>query len=419
MSLRKDKSGEFFARAKELMPGGVSSPVRAFKAVGGGPLFMARGEGAYITDADGNRFVDWVMSWGPLILGHAPARVVEAVVEAARAGTSFGAPTEREIQLAEMVRERVPSVERVRFVSSGTEATMSALRLARAATGRDDIVKLDGCYHGHGDSLLVKAGSGVETLGLPDSPGVPADLARHTLVLPFNDLDRAEDLFRKRGERIAALILEPVVGNMGVLAPLPGYLSGLRELCSRHGVVLIFDEVMTGFRVARGGAQELHGVTPDLSTFGKVIGGGLPVGAYGGRADIMKLVAPEGPVYQAGTLSGNPLAMAAGIATLDLLDADAYRKLEQTSAALEAGLRGLPGTRLNRVGSMWTLFFAEHEVLDAATARQCDTKRFARFHAAMLDAGIYLPPSQFEAAFISLAHGPAEVEKTVAAARSA
>ncbi len=421
----RTQSQKLFEKARALMPGGVNSPVRAFRGVGGDPVFFKSGSGAWLTDVDGNRYVDYVGSWGPLILGHAPAVVTEAVIAAARTGTSFGAPHEREIVLAELIRAVVPSVERVRLVSSGSEATTAAIRLARGFTGRDLVVKFEGCYHGAVDPLLVKAGSGVETLGLPDSPGVPADLARLTLTLPYNDLDRARDLFARHGDQVACVILEPVVGNMGVLPPREGYLPGIQELCQRHGALFVCDEVMTGFRVARGGAQELYGVRPDLSTFGKVIGGGLPVGAYGGRADVMAKIAPEGPVYQAGTLSGNPLATAAGIAMLtELSRPGTYERLEDTSARLAQGLRErLASHRLpavvNRVGSMFTLFFCPEPPFDYPSAKRADTARFARFFHAMLDRGVYLPPSQFEAGFVSLAHGEPELAHTLAAADAA
>lgn len=419
------KSRAMMERAKELMPGGVNSPVRAFKTVGGDPPVLTRGEGPFVFDVDGNRYVDWVASWGPLILGHAPASVVEAVCEAAKDGTSFGAPTPREVRLAELIQRTMPVMEKVRMVSSGTEATMSALRLARAATGRDDIVKLDGCFHGHGDSLLVKAGSGVETLGLPDSPGVPKELARHTLTLPFNDPAAAAELFAKRGETIAAVILEPVIGNMGCIPPKEGYLEELRRLCDEHGALLVFDEVMTGYRVGLGGAVERYGVRPDLVTLGKVVGGGLPVGAYGGRGDLMEMVAPVGPVYQAGTLSGNPLAMAAGIATLEeLLRPDTYDRLESTAASLEHGLNegidisGLPA-RVQRVGTMLAVYFRREPVWNADDARSPDADLFARFHRSMLQQGVYIPPSRVESWFVGLAHDEATVATTVSAARKA
>ncbi len=406
----------------ELMPGGVSSPVRAFQAVGGQPVFVERAEGARIYDADGNRYLDYVCSWGPMIAGHAHPEVTRAIQDAAGRGTSYGAPTSSETTLAERIVQRVPSVELVRFVSSGTEATMSALRLARAATGRDLILKFDGCYHGHSDSLLVSAGSGVLTLGQPDSPGVPRALAALTLSVPYNDLDTVRAAFDAHPDGIAAVIVEPVAGNMGVVPPAPGFLEGLREIATERGALLIFDEVITGFRIAPGGAQELYGVRPDLTTLGKVIGGGMPVGAYGGRRDLMRLISPSGPVYQAGTLSGNPLAMAAGTATLDLLTPEAYSELEARGARLEAGLReaadeaGVP-VRVSRVGSMLTLFFSERDVRGYADARECDTERFARFHQAMLRRGIYLPPSQFESWFVSLAHSDDDLDRTISAAR--
>jgi len=414
-----------FARARELMPGGVSSPVRAFGAVGGTPVFLESGQGAYVRDADGREYVDFLGSWGPLIVGHAHPKVVEAIRDQAGKGTTFGAPTELETELARRVVDRFPSIERVRFVSSGTEATMSAIRLARAATGRAGLVKIEGCYHGHADSLLVRAGSGVLTLGIPGSPGVPPDLAALTLIVPFGDADALARLLAERGETIAALIVEPVAGNMGVVPPPPGWLAALRALTAAHGVVLIFDEVMTGFRVHRGGAQTLYGVTPDLTCLGKIVGGGLPVGAYGGRADLMDQVAPAGPVYQAGTLSGNPLAMRAGIATLDRLDEPGtYERLESVSARFASGLTaaakdaGVPSV-VNRVGSMLTAFFTETPVTDYASATLSDTKRYAAFHRAMLDRGVYLAPSQFEAAFLSTAHEPAIVDRALAAARDA
>ncbi|AKU93184.1 glutamate-1-semialdehyde 2,1-aminomutase [Vulgatibacter incomptus] len=423
--MNRSRSHDLFRQAQAVLPGGVHSPVRAFRGVGGDPVFFERGEGAWLVDVDGNRYVDYVGSWGPLLMGHAWAPAVDAVCEAAKRGTSFGAPHEAEVVFAEAIIRAVPSVEKVRLVSSGTEATSAAIRLARAATGRDRILKFEGCYHGAADSLLVKAGSGVETLGLPDSPGVPADLAKHTLTLPYNDIEKLREFFDRHGDTIAGAILEPVVGNMGVLPPKEGFHEALRELCTKHGTVLIWDEVMTGFRLARGGAQARFGITPDLTTFGKVIGGGLPVGAYGGKRELMKLIAPEGPVYQAGTLSGNPLAVAAGQAMLKAIEDPAlFDGLEKTSARLCDGLSALATEagvphRLNRVGSMWTIFFTPDEVYDYPTAKTADTKRFGRFYHAMLDRGVYLPPSQFEAAFVSTAHGDAEVEHTLAAAREA
>jgi len=417
------RSKKLFEEAKKHIPGGVNSPVRAFRSVGGDPLFIRKAKGSKITDADGKTYIDYVLSWGPMILGHAHPAVSAALRKAVANGTSFGAPTELEITLAKLVKKAVPSIELVRMVSSGTEATMSAIRAARGFTGRDNVLKFDGCYHGHGDSLLVKAGSGVATFGLPDSPGVPADLAKHTLTVAFNDLSAVRDLCAREGERIACIIVEPVVGNMGCVPPEPGFLQGLRQVCDQYGIVLILDEVMTGFRVAYGGAQQLYKVKPDLTTLGKVIGGGLPVGAYGGRRDIMEKISPLGPIYQAGTLSGNPLAMTAGIETLRLLSKPGvYRTLEQRSAELEKGLRdaareaGVPAT-INRVGSMFTTFFTDRKVVDFATAKTSDTTRFGNFFRAMLANGVNLAPSQFEAAFLSLAHTKSDIAKTVEAAR--
>ena len=419
------RSEELFARAKAVIPGGVSSPARAFKAVGGTPLFVARAEGARFWDEDGRAFVDYVGSWGPMILGHAQPAVVEAVRAAAERGTSYGAPCAAEVELAERITTLMPAVERVRFVSSGTEATMSALRVARGFTGRRKILKFDGCYHGHADSLLVAAGSGVATLGIPGSPGVPEGTVADTLVAPFNDLAALEAVFREHGRDLAALIVEPVCGNMGTVAPRAGYLEALREITRQSGTLLIFDEVMTGFRLALGGAQQRFGIRPDMTCLGKIMGGGLPAAAYGGRADIMATVAPDGPVYQAGTLSGNPLAMAAGAKVLELLTQPGlYDTLEARSARLEEGLSRAArdtGTTVtvNRVGSMITVFFCAGPVTDYTTAKQSDTKRFARFFHAMLARGVYLPPAQFEAAFVSLAHGDAEIDETVAAAAAA
>lgn len=418
-------SERLFAEAKEVIPGGVNSPVRAFRAVGGQPVFIERAAGAYLWDADGHRYIDYVGSWGPMILGHSHSRVTAYLHRAVQRGTSFGAPTALETRLAGLVREAVPSIEVVRMVNSGTEATMSALRLARGFTGRDKIVKFEGCYHGHADGLLIRAGSGALTMGVPDSPGVPAAIARETIILPFNDLEAVRETFASAGRDIAAVIVEPVVGNMGCVPPKPGYLEGLRQLTKDYGILLIFDEVMTGFRVAFGGAQARFGITPDLTCLGKIIGGGLPVGAYGGRRDIMSLVSPAGPVYQAGTLSGNPLAMTAGIATLEILrDANPYPKLEERAVKLAQGLReaaaaaGVP-VQVNQVGSMFTMFFAAEPVTDFASATASDTRAFATFFRAMLQRGVYLPPSQFEAAFFSTAHSDADFEATLAAAREA
>jgi glutamate-1-semialdehyde 2,1-aminomutase len=418
--MTRETSERLFAEAEGLLPGGVSSPVRAFRAVGGTPVFVQRGVGPYLVDVDGNRYVDYVLSWGPLVLGHAHPRVVAALEHAVRRGTSYGAPSPLELELATLIREAMPSLELVRFVSSGTEATMSALRLARAFTGREKVVKLTGCYHGHADFLLVQAGSGVATLGLPDSPGVTRGSVADTLTADFNDLGSVERLFAAHDE-IAAVIVEPVAGNMGLVPPLPGFLAGLRALTFEHGALLVFDEVMTGFRVHPGGAQALYGVTPDLTALGKVIGGGLPVGAYGGRREIMELVAPAGPVYQAGTLSGNPLAMTAGIETLrELAEPGVWETAERAAASLVAGLAALGApVQLEQVGTMWGLFFSDAPVTSWAEAKLADTDRFAAFHRALLDRGVYLAPSQFEAGFVSTAHGQVEIEATVAAARDA
>jgi len=404
------------------MPGGVNSPVRAFKSVGRGPLYITRAKGSRIFDVDGNEFIDYIGSWGPMILGHAHDRVINAIKEAAESGTSFGASSEKEIELAELVKAFVPSVEMIRMVNSGTEATMSAMRLARGFTGRDKIIKFEGCYHGHGDSFLSKAGSGVMTLGLPDSPGVTRSTAADTLNAVYNDLASVERLVESNRGEISAVFIEPVGGNMGCVPSDREFLVELRELCSSEGILLIFDEVMTGFRLARGGAQELYGVTPDLTTFGKVIGGGLPVGAYGGRREIMEMIAPAGPVYQAGTLSGNPLAMTAGVETLRIIDEDStfYAGLEQTGARLEEGIRDIMSglgrhLTLNRVGSMFTLFFTSDKVTDFTSAKISDTSAFASFFRSMLERGIYLPPSQFEACFISAKHSLDDVSETLRA----
>ena len=413
------KSEAAFERAQRVIPGGVNSPVRAYRGVGGNPPFIARGAGSRIFDIDGNEYIDYVGSWGPLLLGHCHPAILEAVRAALETGTSFGAPTEREIDLAEAIRDAVPSMEMVRLVNSGTEATMSAIRVARGFTGRDLTVKFEGCYHGHVDSLLVKAGSGLATLGIADTQGVPKGFTDTTLPLPFNSVDALEAAFRAHGSRIACVIVEPVVGNMGCVPPQPGFLEALRDITARHGALLIIDEVMTGFRVAYGGAQARFGIRPDMTTLGKVIGGGLPIGAYGGRADIMRCVAPVGPVYQAGTLSGNPLAVAAGLDMLRYLEAhpEVYTELETKSAALAAAAP--PGITVNRVGAMFTWFFTSQPVTDWDSARRADTAKFAAFHHRMLGQGIYLPPSQFEAAFISAAHTEDDIRATIEAVRRA
>jgi len=416
------KSQVAFERAKKSIAHGVNSPVRAFGAVGGTPRFIAKGRGSHVTDIDGNDYVDYVMSWGPLILGHARPSVVEAIERAAREGSSFGAPTERETALAEEIKDAFPSMELLRMTSSGTEAVMSAVRLARAFTGRAKLVKFDGCYHGHSDSLLVKAGSGATTFGHPSSPGVPSALARETVSLRYNDADMLSGLLQRHGDDVAAVIVEPVAGNMGVVAPAEGFLKALRELTRKRGALLIFDEVITGFRIARGGAQERFGVSADLTVLGKIIGGGLPVGCFGGRKEIMEKLSPRGPVYQAGTLSGNPIATAAGLATLkELRKRDVYRRLETKSRRLARGLvnearRAGVAVTLNRVGSMMTLFFGAERVTDYESALRSDTAQFGHFHAGMLARGIYLAPSQFEAAFVSTAHTDADIRATVRAA---
>ncbi|HLK21238.1 MAG TPA: glutamate-1-semialdehyde 2,1-aminomutase [Bryobacteraceae bacterium] len=416
--MNRSRSEELFARAQKVIPGGVNSPVRAFRSVGGTPPFIARGEGSRVFDADGNDYIDYVCSWGPLIFGHRPRFVLEAVQDVLATGTSFGAPTEREIQLAELIQECVPSIEMVRLVNSGTEATMSALRVARGFTGRDLTIKFEGCYHGHVDSLLVKAGSGMATLGIADTVGVPQAFAATTIALPFNSVEAVETAFRERGSQIAAVIVEPVVGNMGCVPPNKGYLEALRSITEKYGALLIFDEVMTGFRLALGGAQERYGIKPDLTTLGKIIGGGLPIGAYGGRADIMSQVAPLGPIYQAGTLSGNPLAVAAGIAMLGHLKAnpDVYETLERRAARLCA--KPPAGITVNRVGSMFTFFFTPDPVTDWESAKRSDTARFKEFFHWMLDCGIYLAPSQFEAGFVSAAHSDRDIAQTVEAAQT-
>lgn len=417
------RSRKLFEEAKKHIPGGVNSPVRAFRSVGGEPLFIKKAKGSKIVDADGKTYIDYVLSWGPMILGHTHPKVTAALKKAIANGTSFGAPTELEVTLAKMVKKAFPSIEMVRMVSSGTEATMSAIRAARGFTGRDKILKFDGCYHGHADSLLVKAGSGVATFGLPDSPGVPADLARLTLTVAYNDLAAVKDMAVREGQRIACIIVEPVAGNMGCVPPEPGFLQGLREICDKYGIVLIFDEVMTGFRVAYGGAQQLYKIRPDMTCLGKVIGGGLPVGAYGGKLEIMQKIAPIGPIYQAGTLSGNPLAMTAGIETLKLLSKPGvYKTLEKNAADLEKGLRTAAeeagvSTTFNRVGSMFTCFFTDRKVKDFESAKTSDTTRFGKYFLSMLKNGVNLASSQFEAAFLSLAHSKADINRTIEAAR--
>jgi glutamate-1-semialdehyde 2,1-aminomutase len=411
------RSETLFARAQELIPGGVNSPVRAFRSVGGTPRFIARGQGSRIYDVDGNEYIDYVCSWGPLILGHRPEPVIESLREVLEIGSSFGAPTGREVQLAELIQACVPSIEMVRLVNSGTEATMSALRVARGFTGRELTIKFEGCYHGHVDSLLVKAGSGMATLGISDTKGVPQRFAETTIALPFNSIEAVEEAFKTRGDQIACVIVEPVVGNMGCVPPQPGFLEALRELTQSYGALLIFDEVMTGFRLALGGAQQRFGIKPDLTTLGKIIGGGLPMAAYGGRRDIMNKVAPVGPIYQAGTLSGNPLAVSAGIAMLMYLQShpELYDLLEERTARLCANPP--EGVTVNRVGSMFTFFFGDQPVTDWDSAKRCDTVRFKQFFHHMLERGIYLAPSQFEAGFVSTAHSEADIAATVNAAQ--
>jgi glutamate-1-semialdehyde 2,1-aminomutase len=416
------RSSELFERAVKIIPGGVNSPVRAFRGVGGTPLFIASAKGATISDVDGKNYIDYVGSWGPMILGHADEEVLDAIRSALSRGTSYGAPTELELEMAEEIIDAVPSIEMVRMVNSGTEATMSAIRLARGVTGRTKLIKFEGCYHGHGDSLLVKAGSGVATLGLPDSPGVPAAVAQSTITVPYNNVYALEQTFAEHSD-IAAVIIEPVVGNMGCVKPNDGYLQAVRELTQRHGALLIFDEVMTGFRLARGGAQELFGVNPDITTLGKIIGGGLPVGAYGGSVDIMNHIAPAGPIYQAGTLSGNPLAMTAGLTTLRRLrDRTIYDRLEAAGERLCTGLRTAAekagiATTTNRVGSMWTTFFTNQSVTDWESASRSNRETFGKFFHGMLENGVYLAPSQFEAGFISIQHSDELIDQTIEAAR--
>ncbi|MCA0755285.1 glutamate-1-semialdehyde 2,1-aminomutase [Paenibacillus sp. N4] len=415
-----ERSVAAFAKAREVIPGGVNSPVRAFKSVGLNPVYMERGEGSRVYDIDGNSYIDYVGSWGPLILGHAHPEVIEAIKRTAEKGTSFGAPTELETLMAELVCERVPSIDLVRMVNSGTEATMSALRLARGYTKRSKILKFEGSYHGHADSLLIKAGSGVATLGLPDSPGVPEQVAANTITVPYNDIESVKLAFEKFGEEIACVIVEPVAGNMGVVPPLPGFLQGLRDVTDEYGSVLIFDEVMTGFRVGYNCAQGLYGITPDLTCFGKVIGGGLPVGAYGGKRELMEMIAPSGPIYQAGTLSGNPLAMAAGYTTLKLLTQDVYEQLERQAVRLQLGFEanarkhGIPST-INRVGSMVCPFFTDKFVINYDTAKTSDLARFNAYFSAMLDLGVSIAPSQFEGMFVSAAHTNDDIDATIAA----
>ncbi len=422
--MRTDKSRSLFKRAQKLLPGGVDSPVRAFKSVGSSPLFIARASGSRLEDVDGNKYIDYVMSWGPLIHGHAPKGLAGAIARAARNGTSFGAPSPLEVALAERVCRMMPSIERVRFVNSGTEAAMSAVRVARAATKRDRIIKFQGCYHGHADAFLVQAGSGALTFGMPNSPGVTAGASADTLVASYNDLASVDQVFAANRDRVAAVIVEPIAGNMGVVPPADGFLRGLREACTENGALLIFDEVISGFRAARGGAQATTGVRPDLTCLGKIIGGGLPVGAYGGRADLMALVSPDGPVYQAGTLSGNPLAMTAGIWCLDRLVPTLYRRLAALGARLADGLAGAAreagvAVQVNAVGSVLTPFFTEQPVRDYASATSANTDRYARFFRGMIKRGVYPPPSQFEAWFLSAAHTVKDVETTIAAAKSA
>lgn len=420
-----DNSRKLFKKAAAVIPGGVNSPVRAFRAVGGNPLFIEKAKGSRIYDADGNSYIDYVLSWGPMILGHAHPAVTTALKNAVAKGTSYGAPTGLEIELAELVLKAYPSMDKVRMVNSGTEATMSAIRAARGFTGRDKIIKFEGCYHGHADGLLVKAGSGAATFGLPDSPGVPKSYAKNTITLPYNDAKALKNIIEKDWKEIACVIIEPVVGNIGCVLPKPGFLEALRKLTKKHGIVLIFDEVMTGFRVSFGGAQARYGIKPDMTCLGKVIGGGLPVGAYGGRKEIMSMISPEGPIYQAGTLSGNPLAMTAGITTIkELLKAGTYKKLEKSSRMLEEGLKDAAKkagvkTRFYRAGSMFCTYFTDKDVCDYATAKTADTGKFSKFFSEMLQSGVNIAPSQFEAGFMSLAHTEKDIETTVRAAYKA
>jgi glutamate-1-semialdehyde 2,1-aminomutase len=423
--MKTTRSAKLFADAQELIPGGVNSPVRAFRSVGGHPRFITRAKGARLYDVDGNSYLDYVLSWGPMILGHAAPSVISTIKQAAARGTSYGAPTELEVTLARMIRDAFPSMEKVRLVSSGTEAVMSAIRVARGFTKRDNVLKFEGCYHGHSDYLLAKAGSGLATLGIPDSLGVPADFAQHTLTAPYNDIRAVQQIVKERRDTLACIILEPIAANMGVVPPAPGFLAALRQLTEEHGILLIFDEVISGFRVTYGGAQALYGIPPDLTVLGKIIGGGLPVGAYGGRKEIMDMIAPLGPVYQAGTLSGNPLAVSAGIETLKHLKARGiYKKLEETSAALAKGIgdaakkAGVPLTQ-TRVGSILGAFFTSGPVVDWNTAKLSDTKRYGQFFHAMLEQGVYLAPSQFEATFLSTAHSTRDIDYTIKAAAAA